>query len=157
MTGDDIRMNKKFMKKVVLSLGIGVMGASSVGVTSTFADEKTHLKDKQQELAKEIQYLITLIANEKKKAKGLEMEFNDLKKKWMDFEAKKRKAKRELRRLKVDDPRRKEYENTINEMTKKQADLKEQNVSLNKEIDKVESSIKQNEQKLIDLERQIKK
>ena len=45
MTGDDIRMNKKFMKKVVLSLGISVMGASSLGVTSAFADTYSYKGD----------------------------------------------------------------------------------------------------------------
>ena len=32
-----MRMNKKFMKKVALSLGIGLMGASSLGIAPAFA------------------------------------------------------------------------------------------------------------------------
>ena len=62
MAGDDIRMNKKFMEKVVLSLGIGVMGASSLGVTSAFADTYSYrgqfvsksLAEYQNQVEKEI-------------------------------------------------------------------------------------------------------
>ena len=62
-----MRMNKKFMKKVVLSLGIGVMGASSLGIAPAFAETYSYKNMFKSSTEKEyLQKVNQMIAEENK-------------------------------------------------------------------------------------------